>query len=402
MSSSTKLLVVAYLSPPSGGVGAVRITKFIKYLKQIGWNITLITIKDEYYHQFNYEWLDEIKGVNIIRTEIRQKKLVGINEQGIYWYDSLKQTLKAELSIHQYDISLWTGGPFMHLCLAPWFKNKFGLKYILDLRDPWALNPYKRKTKLAFIRNLLFKYNENRVVRHAESILNVTEEASLLYSNYYKKIPKEKFITIPNGFDPQDFEELEQNKKNYFDIVYTGSFRHFRDPSAFFKAFKLLIDKKKLTASDIKFTWVGEVEEHIVKKIEENEVESYVRYIGFVPYNNAIQEVCNSNLCLIISGEHAFEPTTKIFDYLAMNKPILAVVKTEGFISRTLKDIKNAYVVDNTMESIYKQLEIAYEAIINKELDIDKNDESVQAFNRKKHVNKLDKILRATIDGSKR
>ena len=39
-----RVLVVAYVFPPAGGAGVQRVTKFVKYLPEFGWDCSVLTV----------------------------------------------------------------------------------------------------------------------------------------------------------------------------------------------------------------------------------------------------------------------------------------------------------------------------------------------------------------------
>src|SRR5712691_3457581 len=44
--SRQRVLVVAYVFPPVGGAGVQRVTKFVKYLPEFGWDATVLTAEN--------------------------------------------------------------------------------------------------------------------------------------------------------------------------------------------------------------------------------------------------------------------------------------------------------------------------------------------------------------------
>ena len=396
MIENKKLLVISYFSPPYGEVGAIRITKFIKYLLRFGWEITVITVKDKYYKSFNYEWLKEVEGAKIIRLNRLPQLTSKIQEEGFYWLPILGKFLNSFLKNEKFKISFWTGNPFYHFLLAPIMKKRFGLKYVLDFRDPWFLSPYRRiKSTFSKISRIYEKIVENIAIKHAEYVINVTDYVTNMYKEYYSNYPSEKFLTIYNGFDPEDLNLLGEGIRfAKFNIVYTGKFTHYRDPIPFLKAFKKFINLRNLKKGDCLFVHVGPIFEELFDYANKIEISSYIKTVGFQPYREALRYVLGADICLLIGGHHPFEPTTKIFEYMAFNKPIIAYVKTEGFITNTLKRYENAYICWDE-EDLFNALSNRYNKFLNKKIDIDNGDSFnlKSEFNRITSAQKLSEIL---------
>ncbi|HRK73277.1 MAG TPA: group 1 glycosyl transferase, partial [Rhodothermales bacterium] len=48
-----RVLVIAYYFPPMGGSGVQRITKFVKYLTQFGWEPEVLTVEPQGYYAYD-------------------------------------------------------------------------------------------------------------------------------------------------------------------------------------------------------------------------------------------------------------------------------------------------------------------------------------------------------------
>src|SRR4030042_5664830 len=68
-SRSKKLLLLSYYWPPLGGPGAIRPVKFVKYLPSFGYDPFIVTRKDIAYHSYDELLIDDVKKINVIRTE---------------------------------------------------------------------------------------------------------------------------------------------------------------------------------------------------------------------------------------------------------------------------------------------------------------------------------------------
>ncbi|PFX98198.1 hypothetical protein COL41_04185 [Bacillus mycoides] len=352
-----KILIVAYYIPPFGGVGAVRVTKLIKYFYKMGWDITVLTVDESYYDpkMLDHDKLKDIdSSIKIVRTK-RMSQFTSFQEEGFYWLPSLYKSLRQTLKKEKYDYVYYTGGPFIHWTLAPIIKKISGVPYILDFRDPWLLTPYNSSK----IRKLYASIVEPGVVKNASLILNVTDDATNMYMEHYQDISSEKFITIPNGYDPDDFKGIESDKVNVqtegIKIVYTGKFGSFRDPKHFLEA---IYSYNKINKKKIYFVHVGEKEGCVNKVLEENpNLNEYTIQTGFVSYRRALSYINESDICLIISGGHPYEPTTKIYDYIALNKEIICINDINyGYLYETLKNYKGSYYVRNNTQDILEML----------------------------------------------
>ena len=403
MVNQKKLLVVSYFFPPASIIGAVRITKFVKYLLRFGWDITVLTVKEEYYDNYDFESLKDVQGAKIIRTKVI-KPIKCLRERGLYWLPYLNIELKKLLSKERFDISLWTGNPFYHWILAPKFKREYGLFYVLDFRDEWSLSKVVKKwygTKFfklkRFIDVKISEIIEPKIVNQASAIINVTDELTELYKNRYKDlVPENNFYTIYNGFDLEELPKKKSKKCYYFKIVYAGRFAKFIFPFAFFEALNNFINERKLKPEEIKFIWVGEKEKDVIEFLDKINLNEYVVFIEHRPYKEALELIENADVGLLIVGRFT-EASTKLFDYIALKKTILLISDEEARAVKIAREYGNAKIVKNNINEIKD----AIAELFDKRFLGKINEKVLEFYNREYQAKKLEYIMNKIIENNK-
>ena len=95
------ILIIAYYYPPKGGSGVQRISKFAKYLSRFGYNVNVLTVKEENTGLVDKSLKEDIASeIKVYRTDIKegqilQKLLTKFNrknkqEHNIELFDSTK------------------------------------------------------------------------------------------------------------------------------------------------------------------------------------------------------------------------------------------------------------------------------------------------------------------------
>jgi glycosyltransferase involved in cell wall biosynthesis len=363
---SKRVLVITHIFPPVGGVGTFRVTKYVKYLRRFGWEPVVITAKETAYGQIDHSLEKDIPpDVHIYRLPVWKRRF--INDEGIRWIPSVLRKARFIVGRERPAVAYLTGGPFYPLILGPLLNLRFGIPYVVDLRDPWKLarrsSPMRRiKPRLG---GLLTNILEPIVVRNASRVICVTEPMREEYRAEYKNESPSKFVTITNGYDPEDFDHIQPLRFADFTIVYTGKFgvaAGFRDPSAFFQAMQIL-QGKGLRAH---FVHVGVVEPRVVELAENMGIKDLIEFIGPKPYNETLAYAKGANLLLVIGGGSRWEPTTKVFDYIGCKRPILAIAPPDGAIAEVVKKVQSARLVDSQNPAeIAAALEDAYLGKLN-------------------------------------
>jgi glycosyltransferase involved in cell wall biosynthesis len=397
--SAPRALLIAYYFPPSGLVGTVRVAKFAKYLKRLGWHTRVISVFTKYYQTINPHSIMDVAGIPVSRTKRVPQLIRLVNEEGLYWLPHLTARLVSVLRHWRPHIVLFTGGPFAHWLLTPFIRRLYGIPYILDFRDPWRLDPYRRdKGMFSYLYRLMASVIEPIAIDNASYIVNVTEQATEMFKKKYPRF-RQKFLTLHNGFDPEDLGgERPSVSFSRCDIAYVGAFGEFRNPEPFFLAFRKLILEKALKPDEIHFVWVGKHEDGPLETISRLGIRDYCALVGYKPYLEALSYIRGSKACLLVSGNHPYEPTTKVFDYIALDKWIIALLGSDGFLSSLLDKYESVIKVLNPdPEKAYGALKAFFEMSHRGEKQATEPNIK-QEFNRQIITSMLSQVLEKAID----
>ena len=344
-----KVLIIAQRFPPAGGVGTFRVTKFVKYLPEFGWNPIVLTVRENSYQKG--VWQDRgleqniANNINVYRTKVWQTQ--SINDEGIRWLPFLLQVLFKVIRKERPLLVYITGGPFFPLIVGPILKLLFRLPYIVDLRDPWKLA--KRTVPIQGVKanmgQLLTNIAEPIVLKYAIKVICATDTLREEYQSVYTDNP-EKFFTITNGYDPEDFKNLKAKQYKKFTIAYTGKFERneaFHDPTPFFNTLKTLLNK----GIEIQFIHVGVVEEKVVALAKKTGVSNAIIFIGPKPYNETLSYAVGADLLLVIGSGRKMGLPVKMFDYIGCRKPILILAYKDEEIWHVGQEIPSAILLEN-------------------------------------------------------
>ncbi len=171
-------------------------------------------------------------------------------------------------------------------------------------------------------------YLECRVVISANRVILNTHEMRDEFCTFYSGIPSEKFISIYNGFSPEDvFEspkELEPGK--IFTVTHAGTFYKKRTPFGFLRALGALVNENKISPDQIHVRLIGQCDrERIQEEINCLGLTSCVDLIPRVSHEESLRAIAASDLLLVIQPETSLQIPGKIFEYIMLEKYILAL-----------------------------------------------------------------------------
>lgn len=374
-----KVLIIAYYFPPKGGSGVQRTTKFAKYLQKLGYEVYVLTVNEESQGLIDYSMLNEIQGLKIYRTHIDESNLlnkfmskfnkkksdsssVNISEESEFskiksritkairtklknlflnFYllmnipDDKKGWIKyavneADKIITENDIDLIfsTSAPYSSHLIAYELANKHNIKWIADFRDAWVTNPianYKFPLK-GFYSKL-----EKKIVYRADKILSVSDPIIEDFRRRYEK-HYSKFQLITNGYDEEDFINLNLNKRSEkFTILYNGTLYGSENPNCFLQALDNLITTNKINKNEVLLKFNGRIgyDQYKVISSYSTKYPDLISINSFQEHKDCIKEFEDAYALLLVLPEGVGTEgifSGKIFEYIRAGRTILGVV----------------------------------------------------------------------------
>ena len=379
-----KALILAYRFPPQGGGGVQRTLKYVKYLRQFGWQPVVHTVDNPYWTMWDQELLNEIPDdVRVYRTktfeferlESRLGSLLGKKEtqsntssQSSSPPTSAKEPKKRRGGavgavreyIHKHILVpdpqiAWLPGAFVKSLLIArkekidliytssppnssqvlglLLKRMLGKPWVADFRDPWT-DGVRRKQ--AYVNNprrqRLEEGWERAIAERVDHFIVSTDKNGEQFATKHPML-KSKLSVLTNGFDPSDFGHLQSSKKflqdGLFHLTLTGNVETMFDATPFLQAVKELIAENALARTSLRVNFVGTKRGKYDAYIQEHGLGTHINYIGYVPHSESVQYLADSDalfLCQIPEYESAgVKLPGKLFEYLYLRKPVLAL-----------------------------------------------------------------------------
>src|SRR5207248_7145774 len=155
--------------------------------------------------------------------------------------------------------------------------------------------------------------------------------------------PKGKVVTIANGCDFDDFAGLEHHQSSRLRITHTGHFHGKRDPKPFLKALA------ESGLDDVVVRFAGDFRAADREYAESLGLGDRVELLGDVSRRRSLELQRDSEALLLLIPESGGRGrgvlTGKIFEYLAAERPILAVVPADGAAAHLVRDTGAGVVV---------------------------------------------------------
>jgi glycosyltransferase involved in cell wall biosynthesis len=354
-----KLLLVTLYFPPSGGGGVQRPLKFATYLPAFGIETHVLAPDDpKWVHSDNelvlptQAWVhraryvgpggrriaDELHGRTGLDLALRRASTIGrrllLPDENVTWNATAIPKAIAIARREGIDVVMTTSPPGSVHLIGAAVKRATGAKWVADLRDSIALHPHRATEGMgARAKQKARAGIAHLVARQADAIVTaadaITEETRGLN-------PRAEVITIANGSDFDDFAGLEYRRTDRFRLTHTGSFFGHRDPKPFLRA---------LAASgldDVTVRFVGDFRPGDREFVDSLQLGDRVEIVDYVPRRESLRLQRDSDALLLLipeaGGRGRGVLSGKVFEYVAAERPILAVVPTDGAAAQLIRD----------------------------------------------------------------
>lgn len=409
------ILIISFAYPPLAAIGARRIAMIAKELSSSGYTPYVLTAKnppqkhtldnlisDDLVYHINWRdiWklkyqLDKLFLTRPIGKVIEYVYPFGSNtipeRRRSFWINPAIE--KGMEIIEKYDIDLIYSSysPPASIRVASALKQATGIPWINEYRDLWTGNPYLKLSK----RNKRKNYNlEKSLIKNVDALVTVSEP---LKEDLIKLHNKPTYV-IYNGIDLDVNMKLEDNiqmnNTNKVEIVYAGSiYKGKRDPLPLFEALNILKIKNPILYKKLTVNFYGPNLMKILKKdIEILELEDVVKLNNSVSHKEVLKIQEKADILLLLGWNNKADEgvlTGKIFEYLGMKKPILALGYKNGAIDKVLKQTNTGEIINEPKE-IYKYLVKMSNLTKNDhELKSFKKNILIESFSRKNQVSYL-------------
>ncbi|MEZ5083095.1 MAG: glycosyltransferase family 4 protein [Bacteroidales bacterium] len=425
-----KVLIITYYWPSSGGAGVQRWLKFVKYLRDYGWEPIVYTPENPEAPAIDHSLEKEIpEGIAILKTKIWEpysayKKFVGrkkddkiksgflsekktpsftenlsvwirgnlfIPDARKFWINPSIRYLTQYLKENPVDAMVSTGPPHsMHL-IALGIKKKLNIPWLADFRDPWTNIDFYKDLRLTKRSDQKHHFLEKEVLKNADRIVVVSNGMV----NDFHQIESRDYEVITNGFDTFSKYETSIQPDEKFSIAHIGSMAPTRNPEILWKALHEIILEEDVFKCDLSIKLVGQVDYSIRESLEKYELTNFTEIRPYLNHADvqSLQRSAQVLLLIINNSPNAkLVVTGKIFEYINSARPILCIGPKDGDAANILNETNTGFVADyNDLTSLKDELLKLYRKF--KKGNLVAEGKNISQYSRKNLTGKLADVL---------
>ncbi len=408
-----RVLVVAYVFPPVGGAGVQRVTKFVKYLPEFGWEATVLTTENPSVPLTDESLLSDIPPqTKIVRARtlepgyafkrsilasnsnatvsangaVSSKSVAAPKSSGmltavtayakrflrgavnlvlqpdpqVLWNHHAIESGLRILSQEKHDAIFVTAPPFSSLLVGAELSRRTGLPLVLDYRDEWGIsNAYWENRQQGFFTRWLQSAMQRRVVRSAAALVATTQHSADALRSVATEAGTRPLVThIYNGYDADDLHssgktplldpvlEAGTDRETY-KLSYVGTLWNLTTVEPIVRAVQLLSEQSPELAARLELHFAGRrtgPQDELLDQL--NGLPCRVTRQPYVDHDEAVKLMQTSDgLCLLLADlpDVGRVVPGKLFEYMAVRKPIFAVTPP-GEVADLLSDCPLGYI----------------------------------------------------------
>lgn len=305
-----------------------------------------------------------------------------------------KYKKKTNIDLTQEDIVIVSFPSMAIHNLGYSLKQEFNCKLILDYRDPCTFGQLVYENKLlSSIRRFFLKRQELRNLKSADLIITISNSIRNLFPEKYRS----SIQVIRNGYDIKKIDfNLINNHPYTFKLIYLGSvYNDQLTDTTFFRAVRKFIDKYTIQPQYFQIRFIGTGESLKLKDIIKHfNLEPYTYISKKMNIEQIYSELYSAAMFFHLRyGDRKKIITTKQYEYLAFQKPILLPVNDHGDLEESIKKYEAGYICEKEEEIV----DILKKSIDNhfngKPATIARTEEELYDLSRQAQEEKLIKLI---------
>mgnify|MGYP004703347575 CR=1 FL=1 len=368
-----KILLLTEIFPPAFNP---RMGYLVKYLNEYGWEVQVVT--ENIVKEGNFGYLaniDTIKRVNLKNTStpkgIFQKTWRLLNKYR-HFRNNKKPFTKVVFSNYcRTDFSLVLVSVSWNLFVLEAgyeISKKWNLPLVVDFRDMIEQKPADAFTDKNFLVRLIEQHFSRSILAVRNSIMRIANHVICVtpLNLTVLKLINQNSSLIYNGYD-SDLFKPQRNKTEVFRVIYTGIILNEleQDPSLLFQAVNKLSNENIIDSQHFKIAFYTPQSFRLV--IQNNPyfkcIEKYIEFNDYVDYTEVNELFNNSSVGLTLTNVVGSSGpkgviTTKFFEYLGAEIPVLCVKSDEEIMEKLIHETAvgcSARTVEEAYNFIYEK-----------------------------------------------
>lgn len=356
--SKPHVILIAYYFPPAPQIGGLRPFRFRKYLQRAGYPCHVITaspqaedggspdrifVADELQRVWDEGPRERLSFAGWQELLLRKAAFPG--HIGLVWSRTMAQQCRQIMAQHPHErfVLYSTYPPLGSLSAGLIARLREKIPWIADFRDPIltgiGIPPWRMRAANHALEALTF--------RLASSVIANTEEIANVWRQRYS-VSQRKLHVILNGFDPEDAPHPREipDRPNKL-IVHAGALYHGRNPNVIIASLSRLRARgvpEALTGAVLLLGGIDQRSGIDPALCRQAQQEGWLQMRPPVPRAESQRLIEEADGLLLVQPHTRVQIPGKLFEYVCIGRPILALVPRLSAVEPILKNAETPHV----------------------------------------------------------
>jgi hypothetical protein len=210
--------------------------------------------------------------------------------------------------------------------IAGWLLSRAtGLPLVLDMRDPWTLDPTVRALKYPHTRHLETML-ERRVFADADAVILNTRRTRDAYTRRYPELDPSRLHVIHNAFDHELVHDEHVESDARFTVAHFGHYHRLRSARVFLDGLKLFMEREGLDPSGVRFVNYGEFIPSDLAHARSIGLGDVVQVRPPVSFRDSPRVLRRARVLLLEQrNAQTLQVPGKLYDYMLAERPVLSL-----------------------------------------------------------------------------
>jgi len=360
-----KILLICAFHPDSATIASNRLRGLAKYLPRFGYEVTIFANEKSPAHsQYNIVSAQSTMEMLPSSVKLREKiihrfidrfqrfisdgqrdrlfdSLFSYPDFLREWYYAGPPIARKLMQMENFAAVVSSAPPHTAHLIAHQLKKEFRVPWIADLRDLWTQNHYYKRY---WWRKIIDRHLEKKTFRSADCLVTVSKPLAEKLEDSH---PHRPVRVITNGFDPDEMNLAKLRPTKFLTILHTGIlYDDRRNPEPLFRTIADLISEKTIDPQKIRIKFYGPNNDNVTNLITKYRLQHIVQQKAMIPRSQILLRQREAQILLLLRWANPAEKgvyTGKIFEYLAAQRPILAIGGSPGVVEELLNSTKAGY-----------------------------------------------------------
>lgn len=381
MRTRRRVLLVSYHFPPVGGAGVQRPAKFARYLPDFGWDVSVLQAANPSVPLLDHSLLDELPpetviqlartfepsyaakqavatptgdgakpgGAASVRRALRATAALALQPDAqVLWLPDAVRRGRQLLRRLPHDAILATAPTYTNLLVGALLSRATGLPLISDFRDEWDISStYWENAPRSAMAQTIQRRMQRFVYRRSSAIVATTQASTeRIAARAAEAGVTPRAVCIYNGWDAGDLASahnvapVRPRVPDTVRLVYAGTLWNLTSVAPVADALEQLARETPELLHRLELVAVGrKTPDQLLQLQRIAAAGATLADVDYCSHPEALATMQSADaLLLLLSGVPGAERVApaKVFEYLAMRRPILAILP-EGEIAALVR-----------------------------------------------------------------